>query len=110
MGIIEKMGTEIRLIFDSCEKSVIKRPEYHEKGDFVKIVFFFEPSIGVGKSEKEIILALIKTKHLISISYVTVHLNVSRNTATRKLQKLMDEGKIVRHGKGPSVRYGAKSS
>lgn len=41
-GLVEKMGTGIRLIFDSCQKAGLKPPQFHEEGDFVKVVFFFQ--------------------------------------------------------------------
>jgi ATP-dependent DNA helicase RecG len=104
-GIIEKMGTGIRLIFESCKKLGIRRPEYHEEGDFVKIVFFFESVKEPGKSDEESILSLVKTHKKVAVGDVAKFLSVSRNTATRKLQILIDLGKIVRQGKGPSVRY-----
>jgi Fic family protein len=33
------------------------------------------------------------------------YLDVSRNTATRKLNHLIQQKKLIRKGKGPSVRY-----
>ncbi len=43
MGIIEKLGSGIKLIFDSCKKAGIVPPQFREDGDYVKIIFQFEP-------------------------------------------------------------------
>ena len=50
-------------------------------------------------------MALFTMRATISIKEVEQYLSVSRNTATRKLNQLIEAGKIVRIGKGPSVQY-----
>ena len=105
MGLAEKLGSGIRLIFDSIKKAGLRKPEYHEEGDFVKVVFFFEPASDLSTSSEEAILNLIKMKGELTNKDVVNHLKVSRNTATRKLSVLLQQGKLVRHGKGSAVRY-----
>ena len=105
MGLAEKMGSGIRLIFDSIKKAKLRKPEYHEEGDFVKIIFFFEPDSNPSMSSEETILNLIKMKGELTIKDVVNHLKVSRNTATRKLNLLLQKGKLIRRGKGSAVRY-----
>ena len=105
LGLVEKMGTGIKLIFDSCRKAGLKLPEFHEEGDFVKVVFFFQPSKNANISDEESILELAKLRTELTISDVMNYLDVSRNTATRKLNRLMQQKKLMRKGKGPSVRY-----
>lgn len=104
-GIIEKLGTGIKLIFDSCSKARIKKPEYIESADSVKVIFYFLPVENIESSEQENLLLLFETKREISIGDVEQYLNISRNTATRKLNELIKTGKIQRTGKGPAVRY-----
>lgn len=41
----------------------------------------------------------------VKVEDVQMYLNVSRNTATRRLSRLIDNGDIKRIGKGPAVRY-----
>ena len=41
----------------------------------------------------------------VSISEVVELFKISRNTATRRLHKLVMAGKLKRVGKGPAVRY-----
>lgn len=105
MGLIEKLGSGIRLIFDSCMAAGLKAPKYNEDGDFVKVIFSFEPERNVKKTDQEGILRLANMKEEFTISDVMDFLKVSRNTATRKINKLIQKKKIVRYGKGPSVRF-----
>jgi ATP-dependent DNA helicase RecG len=107
-GIIEKLGTGIKLIFDSCLKAKIKRPEYIEGADSVKIIFNFLPSEELAYLEQDKLLLLFESKKEISIRDVEIYSGVSRNTATRKLNELIKLGKIQRRGKGPAVRYTLK--
>lgn len=104
-GIIEKLGTGIKLIFDSCSKARIKKPEYIESADSVKIIFNFLPIEDIRSSDQENLLSLFEVKKEVRVGDVERYLNISRNTATRKLNELMKLGKIQRIGKGPSVRY-----
>ena len=105
LGLVEKMGSGIKLIFDSCRKAELKAPEFHEEGDFVKVIFFFQPSKTTNMSDEESILKLAKLRTELTITEVINYLGVSRNTATRKLNRLIQQKKLIRKGKGPSVRY-----
>ncbi|MGA8165414.1 MAG: ATP-binding protein [Waddliaceae bacterium] len=105
LGMVEKMGTGIKLIFDSCKKASLRTPEFHEEGDFVKVVFFFQPLKELELSDEESILKIAKLKTKLTITEVVDYLGVSRNTATRKLNQLIKQKKLLRIGKGPSVRY-----
>lgn len=104
-GLVERLGSGIQLIYSSCKKAGIKKPMYFEDGDFVKIVFMFEPDTSSTNTQGESIIQLFNFKTEILISDVMKHLNVSRNTATRYLNSLIESGQIYRVGKGPSVRY-----
>ncbi|MCS5707336.1 putative DNA binding domain-containing protein [Candidatus Berkiella cookevillensis] len=104
MGLIETLGSGIRLIFDSCYKAGIKAPEYHDEGDFVKVIFYFHPHLDK-KSDTEAILALIQLTKQTTAGEVAEYLGVSRNTAIRKLSALVQKNQLVKVGKGPSVKY-----
>lgn len=107
LGIIEQLGTGIKLILDSCAKDGIRKPEFIEGSDSIKVVFSFLPA----ETEDMLLpmerklLALFKMRNNIRLSDIEHYLNVSRNTATRKLNKLIKAKKIQRIGKGPAVRY-----
>lgn len=104
-GIIEKLGTGIKLIKESCQKLGIKRPEFIEGADSVKVVFYFMQAEKEYISEEEKLISLFQLNSEVKLDEVESHLGVSRNTATRKLNQLIKLGKIKRIGKGPSVRY-----
>ena len=104
-GLVEKLGTGIRVIMESCHKVGLRKPEYIEGADSVKVVFHFLPEENIFSADNEKILALFNMRGEIKLSDVAMYLNVSRNTATRKLNQLIQSGKIVRHGKGPAVQY-----
>ncbi|HVE43551.1 MAG TPA: ATP-binding protein [Gammaproteobacteria bacterium] len=107
-GLVEKLGTGIRLIFDSCRRAGLRKPDFIEGADSLKVVFSFLPSNDSSLSEEEKILALFKIKKEIELSDVELSLDVSRNTATRKLNLLIKSKKIERYGKGPAVRFRLK--
>ena len=105
MGLVEKLGSGIRLIFDSCKKLHLKKPMYSEEGDFVKITFYFQREKNVEKSDEDNILELAKIKKEITIGDIINQLDISRNTATRKINVLIKQSKIMRVGKGPSTKF-----
>lgn len=105
MRLIETLGTGIRLIFDSCRKAGIKAPVFHEEGDFVKVVFYFQPDIQHHEFDIDAIMALIKIHKKTTAGEVADYLSVSRNTAIRKLNRLVQEKRLIKIGKGPSVTY-----
>ncbi len=104
-GIVEKLGTGIKIILESCKNAGIKTPEFIESADSVKVVFSFAPSEKKFSSDLEKLLELFNMHRESSLKEVEKYLQVSRNTATRKLNQLIKMGKIRREGKGPSVKY-----
>ena len=103
---MEKLGTGISLILGSCKKAGLKAPEFIEGADSVKIIFHFIPDIKSIIPEENNILNLFKIYDEINASNVIELLNVSRNTATRKLNKLVKSGILQRIGKrGPGTKY-----
>lgn len=104
-GIIEKLGTGIRIILECCSKAGIVKPEFIEGSDSVKVIFSFLPTEKEYSSYEEKLLALFNMRDEVKLGDVEKYLNVSRNTATRKLNQLIEAGKIRRLGKGPAVRF-----
>ncbi|MCH9612391.1 MAG: hypothetical protein S4CHLAM102_08810 [Chlamydiia bacterium] len=105
IGLVEKMGTGIKLMFESCRRARLQLPEFHEEGDFVKVVFSFKRVPSHDQSDELLILKLAKRLPEISVSEVMEYLGVSRNTATRKLNTLLKRKQLHRRGQGPSVKY-----
>ena len=54
-------------------------------------------------------MRLFKLRKEVKIQDVEDFLQVSRNTATRKLNQLINEGKIIRKGNGPATKYIVKN-
>lgn len=103
--LVEKLGSGIKLIFDECKKAKLKKPVFNEDGDFVKVTFFFEKEIDQSQSEENQIIQLGKNKKIITIKDLTNLLNISRNTATRKINSLIEKGIFQRRGKGPATYF-----
>lgn len=105
LRLIEKLGSGIRMIFDSCAKAGLKKPVYREDGDFVKLIFFFSPSIDLGNFAEDEIMKLFKFKKELTIKDLVENLEISRNTATRKMNLLIKKKLVRRIGKGAGVTY-----
>lgn len=102
---MEKLGTGIKLILDSCSEMNLKKPDFNEDGDFIKVKLYFQKEYSSKLNDKERILELGKDLKELRIKDIIEHLKVSRNTATRKLNELIKENYFERKGKGPSTRY-----
>jgi predicted HTH transcriptional regulator len=105
IGYMEKLGTGINLILESCRAAELKAPEFIEGTDSFKVIFHFLPSMEGKYMDEEVLLKLFLMREEVNISEVMYYLNISRNTATRRLKKLVESGKLKRIGKGPAVRY-----
>lgn len=102
-GLVEKLGTGIRLMKDSCRKMGLQLPEFQEGADSVKVIFSF---LAGEKSEAaDDLMRLFESHKEVRVKDVEQHLKVARNTATRKLNQLISAGKIQRQGMGPAVKY-----
>jgi ATP-dependent DNA helicase RecG len=105
MRLMEKLGSGIRLIFDSCRKYEIRQPEYNESGDFVKLTFYFERVPKTSELPEGIILDMARAAEMIRPSEISSEYNVSRNTISRRLDGLVKKKKLVRYGKGAGIYY-----
>ena len=81
----------------------MKSPEFIEGADSVKVIFNFIPDIG--DNDEDNLIALFSMRDSVTINEIVETFKISRNTATRRLNKLVDAGVLKRVGKGPSVRY-----
>ncbi|MBF0207100.1 MAG: putative DNA binding domain-containing protein [Oligoflexia bacterium] len=103
--LIEKLGSGIRLIFDSCKEAGIRKPVFYEGGDFVKIIYFFGPELGDDLTCEEKIIQLGKSLGEFRIKDLVERIGFSRNTATRKMNTLVMQKLFDRHGKGAGVYF-----
>jgi len=106
VGYVEKLGTGFIEIFESYRKRGLSTPQVIEGENFIKCILPRDEIADVKlQSDEEEILSLINQNESITISDVMQHLGFARATAVRKLNKLLQEGKIRRVGKTRSVRY-----
>ncbi len=103
--LIEKLGSGIKLIFDSCRKANLRKPIFNEDGDFVKITFFFEKELSAELTDEEKIIELGSSFHEIRIKDLVERIGFSRNTATRKMNALIEEKVFERRGKGAGTYF-----
>lgn len=104
-GLIEKLGSGVKLIFHSTQTAGLKKPVYNEDGDFVKITFYFDKVKQNNETDEEALLNFVKNSGAITIPETMQLLGMSRNTASRRLSSLVKTKKLLRIGKGPSVKY-----
>ncbi len=105
MEHMEQLGTGISLIRSSCRKAGLQMPDFIEGSDSVKVVFKFIPDITSFDTDEENLLRLFVKRDSISINEVVELFRISRNTATRRLNKMVATNILKRIGKGPAVRY-----
>ena len=105
MGLVEKMGTGFIQIFQSYEKWGLPKPQIIEGENFVKCILprpYHQKVLGPQEPD---ILSMFYAQDEITIHDVMSKYSVSRATAQRWLQSLMDQHKITRIGKTRNVRY-----
>ncbi len=105
VGLVEKMGTGFIQIFQSYEKWELEKPQIIEGDNFVKCILpRFQQQKTIPQQEIDI-LSLFYSSDEITIHDVISKYSVSRATAQRWLQILMNEQKITRLGKTRNIRY-----
>ena len=103
--LVEKLGSGIRLIFDSCRQASLRTPIFCEDGDFVKISYFFEKEIQENLTDEEKIIELGKQHQELRIKDLVERIGFSRNTATRKINILIKDKIFERRGKGAGTYF-----
>lgn len=103
LGLVEKMGTGFIQIFNSYEKWGLPTPTVVEGENFVKCIL---PRSRPGfRTSTSNLLELFYTKEEITVQDVMHKFGVSRATAQRWLQDLLDKKQLIRMGKTRNVRY-----
>ena len=103
--LIEKLGSGIRLIFEECAKANLKRPEYNEDGDFVKVTFFMQKDLGLDMSVEEKLNKLLDERETLRVQEALMFIDVSRNTITNAFNALIRKKLVKRVGKGRGAYY-----
>lgn len=108
MGMIEKLGSGIRAMFDSCRAAKLALPTFSEDGDYVKVNFRFQPLAEKAQTDADKLIALLKIRETVTVADIVDYLGRSRNTVLSLLHQLMLEEKVQRLGKGRATRYSLK--
>lgn len=109
-GYIEKLGTGLISIFSTYKEMKLEEPKFIEGENFVKIILPRTAEKNRNEATDDLVKTLFVYTNEISIEDVQKALKVSRQTAARKMNVLIDKGKVIRTGKTRSIRYKLKNS
>ena len=101
---IEKLGSGLPTIFRSYADRNLKEPLIIEGENFIKCVLPREIA-ETRENDRDSILDLFNNATKITISDVIQNIRVSRTTAGRRLEQLVQLGKIEKVGKGRGSSY-----
>ena len=106
-GYIEKLGSGFLTLFESYRQYDLPKPVVLENTGFIKCILPRPTQTMVTAKEdtKEQILRLFYLSDAITVRDIMKQFSVSRQTAARLLKPLIQEGFIVRRGKGPASHY-----
>lgn len=105
VGLVEKMGTGFIQIFQSYEKWGLPKPQIIEGENFVKCILPRSYQQNVPEDHEPDVLSLFYAHEEITTHDVMSKYSVSRATAQRWLQTLINEKKVARMGKTRNIRY-----
>ena len=111
IGLAEKMGTGFINIFKSYEAWELEKPQIIEGANFIKCILPRHPP-QLGSTEvqtEESILSLFYSQNEITTKDVVIKFSISRATAQRWLNRLIEKRLIERIGKTRNLRYRKKS-
>lgn len=108
-GYIEKLGSGFLTLFQSYRKRGLRSPMIVEGHGFVKCILPRplpnEPKRIAVMDRHEMLMQLFYIADEIRISDVMTHLTISRSTAHRLLNELVEKGRLQRVGEGAAARY-----
>lgn len=108
MGLVEKMGTGFIHIFKSYEAWGLEKPQIIEGANFVKCILprgSFKSGLEKVQTEEEGILSLFYVQSEITVQDVVNKFSISRATAQRWLNSLIEKRLIERVGRTRNLRY-----
>ena len=104
-GYVEKLGSGLITIFEEYEKQNLEDPVIVEGENYIKCVLPRLKKLNVSKNDTEVIFSLLQTYSEITLDQIQQTLKVSRATATRKINQLIEKGYVIRVGKTRAIRY-----
>lgn len=102
---IEKLGSGLIKIFESFEEYGLEIPQLIDGGDYVKCVLPRKPKEPVEIDDSMKILDLFKIYKEISIKDVEGKLSISKSTALRRINEMIEQDVIIRIGRKRNIRY-----
>lgn len=107
---IEKLGSGFITIFDSCKEAGLIDPEIHEGHSYVKCILYREKihQKQIGLIQQHTLtnaLAIFQDKGELTIQEISDRWQVSRPTAVRRLNLLIEKGLLDRIGNTKRLRY-----
>lgn len=103
---LEKLGSGFINIFQSYEEHQLQAPVVIEGENYIKCILPRKSQVvSESVSDAQKLEQLFMVKHEVSINDVIKYLSVSRSTALRRLNELLGEDKIERHGQKKAARY-----
>lgn len=107
---IEKLGSGFIAILDSCKEAGLIEPQIQEGHSYIKCILYREQmhqkSIGLSQQDNlNNTLLIFKDKEELTIQEVSDLWKVSRPTAVRKLNFMIEKGLIDRIGHTKNLRY-----
>lgn len=96
---IEQLGSGINRIIDTAKQTEQPLPVFEEVGNFFKVTLYNCPE------KKDELVSFIYEQGEVAVADMIKRFGWHRNTITKKLRQLEQQGKIIKTGKGPSVRY-----
>jgi len=121
---IEKWGTGIARMKSLMSEHGLAEPKFEDLGEFFAVTFYGPgerilelipeegvtdlKAMGLNERQAEALGKMINEGHEFTNTSYRERFNVSKNTATRDLQALLDTGWVKTTGVGKGTRYGAK--
>lgn len=106
-GFIEKLGSGFIEIFTSYEKMNLQTPTVVEGENYIKCILprLLRNKSSIEESDIEKLKQLLTIKSEITIGEIVRHLSVSRSTALRKINELLDSKFVKKIGEKKATRY-----
>jgi ATP-dependent DNA helicase RecG len=101
-GFVERQGRGLDLIRESCEKHGLIGHEYELSSNFTTLRFY-KKTEDLTMDMQELLRELDEGE--LTSSDIAKRFRISRVTAVRRMNRLVEKGYAERIGKGPSTRY-----
>jgi ATP-dependent DNA helicase RecG len=105
LGLVEKMGTGFISIFKSYEAWGLEKPQIIEGANFIKCILPRKAQSNIKSQTEEDVLTLFYAENEITAQDVAAKFSISRATAQRWLNTLIEKRLIERIGKTRNLRY-----